>query len=209
MAKADEKEQRQDSHASATPSDDLTLSRTPEVDWSAGGTQNFEMLFRWVESAAIEAFDWYVREKHGKARISKTIRVSAVLLLTAGGVIPILALILHDSIDGEWGFVALAVGAGALLLDRAFGFSSSWARYATAAMQLKSELLGAQLKWAAIESGDGAEAVPGVVSASRMSVITGLAESVMLIVRRETQQWADDFHENLSELRATLGSHPR
>ncbi len=190
---------------------DLAVGRLPTLNWNEKcHDETLNELYRWVEGNALEAYTWYMQERLGKARASKVIRISAVALLTAGGIFPLLSLILHGSVGAEWGFVALAFGAGLLLLDRAFGFSSSWARYAGAAMELKAEVLRSQLKWAQRQAtAIDRQTKPRDELLAALAEIAELADAVNRIVQDETARWSTDFHENLTELRANLGSHPR
>lgn len=181
---------------------DLSIGPLPAYTDVAGPELN-QQLFRWLETITIETYTWYISEKSVKSRISKTIRVLAVVLLTAGGIFPLLALISDGEISGEWGFVALAIGAGALLLDRAFGFSASWTRYASAALELRAVLLSEQIQWAQKPE------IESEQPAHERECISRLAKSLNEIVRGETATWAMDFEKNLVELESTIGSHPR
>ncbi len=191
---------------------DLSARSSPRLGWDVGrGFGNAQELYRWVEESAAEAYNWYIHEKIGKARVSKLIRVLAVTVLTAGAVLPLLSLISDDRIRSEWGFVALACGGGLLLLDRAFGFSSSWARYATAAMELRAVMMKAQLTWAkrcAIMT-HGSPETEEVEFIAAFDDILDFADAVSRIVMNETVQWSADFDENLAELRASLGGQPK
>jgi hypothetical protein len=196
--------------ANIRPVADLDANMLPPLDWQSERVLvSLETLFRWVEQNTIRAYDWYMREKETKARLSKTTRVGAVALLTIGGILPLLSLITDRRIAGEWGFVALACGAGLLLLDRVFGLSSSWARYVSAAVELQMHLTQAQLHWARRRIGFANQTPDSTEIQRAVAEIEGFAMSVNDVIRRETEQWMVEFHENVTELRASLGTHPR
>jgi hypothetical protein len=73
---------------------DLTVERLPTLDWSGHNDETVDELYRWVEQKAMEAYYWYMAQRVGKARASKMIRILAVALLTVGGILPLLSLIL-------------------------------------------------------------------------------------------------------------------
>ena len=187
--------------------DNLNVQALPALDWQAPEVMTtLDALFRWVEAGAIDAYSWYLREKEKKSRASKVLRISAVVAIALGGTIPVLALILQPHLNAEWGFVALALGAAILLLDRAFGFSRSWARYVATGMEIKAVLNRAQLRWArrwATGSGTDRTAV-----AEALAEIEELATQVGDLIRQETAEWASEVHDSLAELGQNLDTRP-
>src|SRR5262249_36068460 len=146
------------------------------LDWQAPQVMTtLDALFRWVEAGAIDAYSWYLREKEKKSRASKVLRISAVVAIALGSTIPVLALVLAPPRKAEWGFVVLALGAAILLLDRAFGFSRSWARYVATAMEIKAVLTRAQLAWAR-RCATGSGAGPGTDGTAVAAALTEIEE---------------------------------
>jgi hypothetical protein len=194
--------------AAAQPDlDNLTVQALPALDWQAPEVMTtLDALFRWVEAGAIDAYSWYLREKEKKSRASKALRISAVAAIALGGTIPVLALILGPRLNAEWGFVVLALGAAILLLDRAFGFSRSWARYVATAMEIKAVLTRAQLRWAR-RSLVGPEP-DGTAVADALAEIEELARQVGELINQETAEWAREVHDSLAELGQNLDTRP-
>jgi hypothetical protein len=156
---------------------------------------------------ALATVDWYFKEKTSKARWSKSIRISSVLLGIAGALLPILALIVGKGLSGEWGFVPLVIGAGVVLLDRAFGFSASWTRYMTAAAAIERRVGGLQLEWTHMQV--GFSRVPNDEDTrAAVELLQRFLDEVGEIVERETQDWARDFNAQSSELSELMRSLP-
>jgi hypothetical protein len=93
--------------------------------------------------------DWYWQKKGSKARRSRSIQFSAVVLPVLGAIIPVAVhfLIAFGHADQlrsvDTGILAsLFVGIAASLigLDRAFGYSSGWARYVLTATSIRKSL---------------------------------------------------------------------
>jgi hypothetical protein len=108
--------------------DDLAVRR-----WPGTGASPDE-LYEWVTGLAEDTIEWYMSAKERKARWSKALRVSCVVLATLGGVVPATALATGHAELGNWGFIIFALAAGCLAHDRFFGYSSAWQRYMQTAM---------------------------------------------------------------------------
>jgi hypothetical protein len=77
-------------------------------------------------------------------------------------------------------------------------------------MELKAEILRAQVKWAQRRATmKTRQNDPSEELSAALAQIEELTSAVNRIVQDETARWSADFHENLIELRANLGSHPR
>lgn len=188
----------------------LGYATLPQLAWGDDGeVASLEQLFRWLERQGTETYQWYIREKRSKAFVSKVLRISAVILLAVGGIVPVLALLTDRAVDPEWGYIGLLVGAAAMLLDRGFGFSSSWSRYVMAAMQVRRWLTKFQLEWAQVQADlIDRQVKPDDVKA-RLIILASFAQELGRLVESETALWASEFHNELRELRSSLPSTPR
>lgn len=103
-------------------------------------------------------------------------------------------------IQAEWGFVLLALGGGAVLFDRSFGFSASWTRYVRAALALERALSAAQALWIktyiAVDPGSPTTADLDAL----LQIITELREETTEILEGEAVAWAGYLTESLEEL---------
>lgn len=121
----------------------VQLSRLPRLDWAEGErSASLEALIDWALDQMEEAADWYAREKRKVRRWARGIRGTAIIVAGLAAAIPALATTtipgleqtVHPSLA-----TALGVLAGTLLLlDKFYGFTSSWMRYVTAYLRIKS-----------------------------------------------------------------------
>jgi len=70
-------------------------------------------LYRHAEGRAIEAIDWYLQDKRGKRIWSRGLRLLVILLVTAGGLQPLLDAAAPGPSRTAWGYVLLALAAWA------------------------------------------------------------------------------------------------
>ncbi|MGW3415683.1 SLATT domain-containing protein [Streptomyces sp. NPDC000888] len=188
----------------ASPADDLPKSPVPETRASElGRVEALQTLFRWVESEALLVHGWYLKEKESKAKISKRLRVLTICIITTGVIFPILALLSNGKIRPEWGYVAFALSGGLVLLDKGFGYSSSWSRYMSTSASLGGVISRYQVAWAAwmLVAGSNIELD---ISEPLEKVIVPFATEVAELLEGETRVWATEFSENLSMLHSSV-----
>ncbi|WP_445276821.1 SLATT domain-containing protein [Streptomyces sp. DSM 41033] len=188
------------STSNAKAQEDLTKRAVPDLGGAgAEGVDRAREIFRWAESEALSLHAWYLAEKKGKALASKITRVFSIVMLTLGASFPTLALLTDKWVRPEWGYIALAAGGGAVVLDRTFGFSASWTRYMTTAAALGRSIAKVQAEWILwrAKGSDDLEVLIG-------EVIAPFFDEVNEIVEIETGEWASVFGENLSELHSAL-----
>jgi hypothetical protein len=151
------------------------------------------VLFRHAESAALAAIDWYLWKKTIKSRWSRGLRALAIVLAVCGGVVPLVHAADARLIAPEWGYVILALSAGCVLLDRYFGFTTSWMRYMRAQSRLHRALVLAQADWTAAmcRPADGKEL---------MAVIRELIQATGEVLENETDDWASELSEQAERL---------
>src|SRR6478672_7392141 len=115
-------------------SDIATVSdEVPKWD-PANSEESLRNIFCYVVEQAGESSRWYWRAKIWKARVSQAIRLLAWVLAAIGGLLPIIGALLpgesgHNLGNGLWASLLLGIAAALLGLDKAFGYSSGWARY--------------------------------------------------------------------------------
>ena len=162
-----------------------------------GGTRDSQIsaIADWAEAYATSAIDWYLHQKQSKARWSRFLRLSAIILATIGGVWP---LALSNLSLPVWinngGYVSLALAAGTIGLDKFFGFSSAWIRYMKTQLQLQGLLQEFQLERHSLKDPE---------HATQISSTKIFLENVNGEILNETQLWSDEFQGVLTELRST------
>ncbi len=180
---------------------DLGARAFPEVAWEAGRFgEGLELLYRWVEGEAVRAIEWYLAEKRGKAVFSRLLRVVAIVAATAGAALPF---VVRDGSTGfEWGYFSLAVAAGAMAMDRFFGFSTAWMRYMTAELAIQDRLQDLRFTWAKAQLEQAGRPLTADDAGAALAVLTEAAVGIAEELRRETLSWAEEFQANVSELRS-------
>src|SRR5690349_359137 len=105
---------------------------------------SLESIREYVENLATQLAGWYQAKIAWKRRISVTLRILSILLITAGGLVPLVkatwspgtvAAVKFDL--GQLGYLLIGLGGGAIAFDRFFGFSSAWIRYVTTEMAIR------------------------------------------------------------------------
>jgi hypothetical protein len=185
--------------------ENIEPGRLPALSWADGDlVASLEAVYQWVVDEGIRASGWYLREKKSKARWSRALRILAILFATAGAAIPFVAAN-SDAIGFEWGYVLLACAAGAVAMDRFFGFSSAWMRYITAELAIQRQLQRLQFQWAEMHITRGDRVPSAHEVASELGRLAQAAAAIGEEVRLETLAWAEEFQTNIGELRNLAG----
>jgi hypothetical protein len=163
-------------------------------------------LYRYAEGRAIEATDWYLADKRGKRIWSRGLRLVVILLVTAGGLQPLLDAAAPGPSRTAWGYVLLALAATCIGFDRFFGLSSGWMRSMTTAQALERRLEQLQYDWAA-ECARSAPPAPSTPSRSRTALLRAFSDDVAALLQQETASWVLEFQSNL--LRLERSNTPR
>jgi SMODS and SLOG-associating 2TM effector domain 2 len=163
-----------------------------------------------VESAARSATDWYWAEKGPKARASRFIQAASVVLTVSAGLVPVAIELLSKYqknqqpawwATGLWATVLVGAAGGLLGLDRAFGFSSAWARYVLAATEITRRLAEFRMDWLTLSAVASQNTPP---SAEQVAALLQKAKefrmAVEAVVVQETKDWATEFQNNLAQL---------
>ena len=95
--------------------------------------------------------EWYLKHQKWMKRLSKLIRLLAIILFGLGGLIPMInALLLENQSDlriMNLSYIAIATAGTLLLLNKFFGFSSGWIRFITTQMEIKRMITEFELRW--------------------------------------------------------------
>lgn len=179
---------------------------------------SLEALFTNVLDEARRSEDWYWRSKGSKALWSRTIKWGVVLLTGLGAVVPVavslrlfpwLTTYLHSvvtatSFDSGL-FSSLLIGCAAALLglDRAWGFSTGWARYVLTGTAIRHATEEFRMDWtmlsAQLASPPTAEQLTAMIQRAKSFRMT-----VEALVLKETQDWATEFQSNLAQMEKDL-----
>lgn len=160
-------------------------------------------LYEDAQSRAIEAHDWYLADRVGKKHASRILRVLAVLLASAGGLIPLANVTTGQAASG-WGYVLLA-GAGVCFgFDRLLGLSAGWMRDMTTAQRIQRRLQAFQFDWMALDASRAANGI-SVDTAAYLALLREFAASLSSIMLEETSEWVAEFQSGLQALETQTG----
>ncbi|MFD8508591.1 SLATT domain-containing protein [Streptomyces sp. NPDC059687] len=164
-------------------------------------------LYVFTESAAVETVNWYLRRRVSPSRKSKGLRAAAAISVVIGAVLPLIHSVMPSWINAEWGFVFLALGGGAVLVDRTFGYSASWTRYARAGLSLRHALSVFQIEFTRIYTTVDSDSPTEVEIEALLQVIKALQEEIGGVVLEETNSWTGYLAESLEELTRSTVRH--
>jgi hypothetical protein len=197
--------------------DELQQKKSSDIQAAAAGALRWrsdqvpgslDALVQYVENEAAGAIQWYWKSKKWKARLSRWIRLWAIILTAGAGLVPIVFYILKElgylkpaevATSGLWSSVLVGVAAALLGMDRAFGLSSGWARYVLAATDIRKRLEEFRMDWIALTA-----AASPAPSADQITALIQKAKecrgAVEGVVAQETKDWVTEFQSNMAQL---------
>ncbi|HEY0640615.1 MAG TPA: SLATT domain-containing protein [Pseudonocardiaceae bacterium] len=180
--------------------ENIVAPRFPRPSWDpAAARDELAALYDWAEAHTTSAVTWYLDKKRGKARLSRWLRLGAIVFFTVGGGFPVVVSSFgaSNNLLGV-GYLFLAAAAGCLAIDRFFGVSTAWMRYLTTELALQRALQRFQLEWAALSAAPVVEG--GVDVSGHLELLTAFVDEVAHEMASETAAWVEEFRGNLTEL---------
>jgi hypothetical protein len=182
--------------------DDLSAAGFPKLTWNnQKDAETLASLRDYVVQQAEEAANWYTRHRQWKRFWGRTIRLAALALTTAAGIIPMLSQMFATDgkpvIPPAWASILLAIAAGLVGLDYFFGFTTAWMRYMETQLKIAAALREFQFDWETLRAEWGG-AQP--TAAQVLPAITRLKQTalqVQQLVQDETNTWIAEFRTNL------------
>jgi hypothetical protein len=163
--------------------------------------QDIITLRKEVETKARESIDWYIKRKRTKSMGSKVLRISAILFIFVGALSPILQGIDWLKLqDCQYGYIALALAATCVIIDKFMGFSSSWMRYMTTAIVLQKALVNFQTDWLLLWAEVNDDTPTMGQRKKLLHCIKHFRLKIISEIERETQLWTHEFQSNLSQM---------
>ncbi|WP_339924225.1 SLATT domain-containing protein [uncultured Cyclobacterium sp.] len=178
-------------------------------------------LYRFAEQKAEEAKSWYLESKDSKSKWSRSLRFTAIILATLGGIAPVLLSIGALSIDtsetkqwvnsfaaiiGQLGYLFLALAASCIATDKFFGFSSGWMRYMKTAQILMKQLSEFRLDWTMMIANLGGKSPTNEQTQLIIQKLKEFISAVDSQVEQETLAWISEFQTSLSDIERTVKS---
>ena len=161
---------------------------------------------------AEEALQWYESAQHLKRRGARLTRGTAIFLGALAAIAPSVIAALPDHL-GTFAVLRLnplatvigVLAATMILVDKFYGFSSSWMRCAATYQEIQANLETFKIDWRRqlflLKNGGAptAEQILGV-----FDFLSAFLKSVNDSVRSETQSWVSEFKGALAELDQTV-----
>ena len=181
---------------------------------AASAPEGLSQVYDALVNKAEEALRWYETSQRAKKRGARITRGAAIFLGALAAITPTLIAVLPERL-GDFAVVklspiatAIGVVAGTLiLLDKFYGFSSSWMRFAVTYQEIQAHLEVFKLEWRRrlFELSCGQAPTPEQVSAL-FDFLTAFLRSVNDSVRAETRDWVVEFKGVLADIDKTLES---
>lgn len=172
------------------------------ADWSSSD-ETLARLFQRVESYAIDARDWYSRDRLTKRRTSLALTAAMLGLGLLGILVPLLTTAGVSAVDPSWGYALLTLAAGCAAIDRFFGISTAWMRDMRSAQSINAMLCDFQLEWASVSR---APANSNGEIDRRMVLLRDFSHRVNEVIARETDIWTAQFQVS-AESRMSRADH--
>jgi hypothetical protein len=181
--------------------DDLEPLRLGELSWQSldAAAASLRTVHTHVDTHARRAIDWYLARRRVRKTASRVLRLLALVLAVAGGVVPLLdGAVLPRGLH-NLGYLLIAVGGALMLANRVMGLSAAWIRYMQTALRLQATVNAFQLKWAEIECEMGGHPTPKQIRAA-LHAVKLFAQRIDELILTETDRWSADFAEDLERL---------
>src|SRR5271165_5793442 len=182
------------------------------LTWKGADTDSsLEGLLKYVEAEADKAIAWYWQNKSPKAKLSQMIQFSAVVLTALGALIPVATNLLRgplklgDVDTGLWDSLLVGLAAALIGVDRAFGYSSGWARYVLTATTIRKSLEEFRMDWTALSAKSGASPSPDQLAAF-IARAKDFIVGVQAMVLQETKDWVTEFQNSVAQLDKEIGA---
>jgi hypothetical protein len=185
-----------------------------ELDWSdENAEKSLKDFYQYSIGIADKIVAWYVHAKSWKKVGARAIRFLAILFGAMAAILPTLGEMYpnedHSSqFKAGWTTVLLATAAALLLLDRFFGFSSSWMRYIVTEMEIRQLTLDYQVDWEM----QRANWDKGTPTRSQAVEFLGVGKSFLTrintLMKEETNAWVREFQDTIKLLDESIKKEP-
>lgn len=189
------------------PGPDLQSAPLQNLKWDPADVPgSAAAVHQKLRAHALHTISWYQRAKQKQGRWCRGLKFFAVVFVALGGLAPILQGSGLSGVLRGLGPIAdiniihlgyLCAGlAGALIgLDKAFGFSTSYMRYVTAAMDLQRLVAEFDMDWLILCSGQG-----GASPEQQLARLKTFQTAIYDRVNSETQAWLTEFQTSMTDL---------
>jgi hypothetical protein len=182
------------------------LTYTPLTLWDQQQAQaKLDELYNSALALADDTIRWYHSYRTRKGKWAKGIRVIAVALLVCSTLMPYFASITSFGTKSLYiGYLLAAIGGGLLLLDRYYGYSTSWIRFVLTGMSLEAQRNSFVEHWQIVYIQNQPLSVNSFCFL--VNEISMFREAFSNAVKTETETWALEFEQSFKDLATALKS---
>jgi SMODS and SLOG-associating 2TM effector domain 2 len=186
---------------------DLTARTFPLIDaeqWQHPDSV-LRQLYLDTEEQAIDACEWYLRDRLRKKDASRILRGLAIAFATAGGLFPLVSVTVGRGQIG-WGYVLLVLAGACVGFDHFLGLSSRWMRDMVTAQKIKHRLQEFQLDWAILYARNMfSQGTKDIDIQEYLELIRKFTADLSSIMIEETSEWVTEFQTGLHQLESQTG----
>lgn len=165
-------------------------------DWTKPG-ETLETIKTSILTAMKIEEDWYIKFRRRHAGMSRTIRVSCIILFAFGVLWPMLSAKFPDIFN--YGYLSLAFGGLLLLLDKYLGVSSGFVRFYIAELDIKKNTRDFIENWD-IETAKASTPITVENILALLNLVKSFRQAVYTTIQVETGAWATEFQTQTGEL---------
>jgi hypothetical protein len=195
----------------------IDADRTYIPNWDpARPMESLTEIHNYAIDQAIKSTDWYWKHKGAKAFFSQSVRFFAWILAAVSGILPIVANLYKADTNNPFQSplvpsLLLGIAAALLGLDKAFGYSTGWARYVLTATNIRKTLEQFRLDWAELMaqsgiSGQGNNPVTAAQVAPLIECAKQFRIQVENQVLQETKDWITEFQTNTARMEKDIAT---
>lgn len=181
---------------------DLTPEKLEELTWEEGNRgECLKQVYAHVVKDAKDAINWYQASRKPKKRLAMALRWSAVLLVSASGLLPLISELWNSlAVNALATSLFVAVAAALFGLDKLFNYSSGWMRYVKTDLLLRTALEEFELDWQLARIAWTSPHPTAEQATQMLTRAKEFAGKINTIVSEETNVWITEFQASLAQL---------
>jgi SMODS and SLOG-associating 2TM effector domain 2 len=164
-----------------------------DLQWDSTAVESLNKVYEYVIAFSDSTIAWYQRGRRPKRSLGFALRLGALLVTAAAGVVPLTDQLFGFSINPVWSTVLVAAAGIFVSIDIFGGYTSGWVRYMLAQQKVERMRDAFLLEWNALKATK--TDVPGMLERAKTFML-----GVGKVIDDETQEWATEFQKALKEM---------